>query len=176
MAAFASSYIKTEGSQVTRSADAASMTGANFSSWYRQDEGSFYAEFRPMSSNFLANRNMFLASDNTTSNFIGLRYPASGSQPAMASTVAGVIQANLTTGAMVAGVNYKLAGAYKVNDFAASRNAGTVITDTDGTVPVVNQAEIGSLAGVSTGSQHLAKLAYYPKRLANAEIVALTQN
>ena len=43
--AFPTSYIKTTASQVTRSADSASMTGTNFSDQYRQDEGSIYAEY-----------------------------------------------------------------------------------------------------------------------------------
>jgi len=38
--AFPTSYIATSGSQATRVADIASMTGTNFSEWYRQDEGS----------------------------------------------------------------------------------------------------------------------------------------
>ena len=36
---FPTSYIPTVASQVTRSADTASMTGSNLSSWYRADEG-----------------------------------------------------------------------------------------------------------------------------------------
>ena len=36
---FPTSYIPTEGSTVTRADDVASIEGANFSSWYRQDEG-----------------------------------------------------------------------------------------------------------------------------------------
>jgi hypothetical protein len=39
--AFPTSYIPTVASQVTRSADSASMTGTNFSDWYRADEGTF---------------------------------------------------------------------------------------------------------------------------------------
>jgi len=38
---FSTSYIKTEASQVTRSADSASMTGANFSDWYNPSEGTW---------------------------------------------------------------------------------------------------------------------------------------
>jgi hypothetical protein len=37
--AFPTSYIPTVASQVTRAADSASMTGTNFSDWYRADEG-----------------------------------------------------------------------------------------------------------------------------------------
>ena len=39
--AFPTSYIKTQASQVTRSADSASMTGANFSDWYNPSEGTW---------------------------------------------------------------------------------------------------------------------------------------
>ena len=41
---FATSYIETAGSQVTRNADQASMTGTNFSSWYNQSQGTMYFE------------------------------------------------------------------------------------------------------------------------------------
>lgn len=172
--AFATSYIPTVASQVTRSADSASMTGTNFSSWYRADEGTFYAEFAPSSSNFGANRNIFLASDGTSNNFNGLRYGSTGSQPAAAVTVAGVIQSNITSGTMVAGTSYKMVGAYKVNDFAMIRDAGTVGTDTSGTLPVVTQAEIGALSGTSISSQMIKKLAYYPLRVTNAQLQAMT--
>jgi hypothetical protein len=43
--AFATSYIPTVASQVTRAADVAVMTGANFSNWYLQNDGTFFAEF-----------------------------------------------------------------------------------------------------------------------------------
>ena len=41
--AFPTSYIPTTASTVTRSADNASMTGTNFSSWYNQSEGTLYS-------------------------------------------------------------------------------------------------------------------------------------
>jgi hypothetical protein len=41
--AFATSVIPTATATVTRSADVASITGTNFSSWYRQDEGTVFA-------------------------------------------------------------------------------------------------------------------------------------
>ncbi len=172
--AFITSYIPTVASQVTRSADVAVMTGTNFSTWYNATEGTFFAQFRPLASNFGGNRNIFLATDNSTANFVGLRYASSGAQTVLAATTSGTSQANIATGTMVAGTSYQLAGAYKVNDFAASRDSGTVVTDTSGTLPVVSRAEIGCLVGINIGSQHIAKLVYYPRRLSNAELQAIT--
>jgi hypothetical protein len=40
---FPTSYIPTVAATVTRAADVASITGSNFSSWYRQDEGTVFA-------------------------------------------------------------------------------------------------------------------------------------
>jgi hypothetical protein len=172
--AFATSYIKTEGSQVTRSADSASMTGTNFSSWFNNSEGTFYGEFIPVTANYGENKNIFVASNNTQSNFVGIRYASTGTEPAMVSMVGGQFQANVLTGAMVANTAYKLAGTYKVNDFAVSRNSGTVGTDTSGTIPVVNRVDIGALDGVGIATTNIKKLAYYPKRLTNAELQGLT--
>jgi hypothetical protein len=172
--AFATSYIPTVASQVTRAADAASMTGTNFSSWYNQGEGTFFGQFIPASSSFGGNRNIFLSSDGTSNNYAGLRYTGSGTEPTFSVVVAGTAQAAITTGVMVAGTSYKMAGAYEVNDFAVSRNAGTVGTDTGGTVPVVTQAEIGMLGGTSFGTQTISKLAYYPLRVTNAQLQGLT--
>jgi hypothetical protein len=43
--AFPTSYIPTTASTVTRSADNASMTGTNFSSWYNSSEGTLFAKW-----------------------------------------------------------------------------------------------------------------------------------
>ena len=45
MAAFATSYIPTQASQVTRAADNASMLGDNFATWYNQTQGTFVVGF-----------------------------------------------------------------------------------------------------------------------------------
>lgn len=172
--AFATSYIPTVASQVTRAADAASMTGTNFSSWYNQAEGTFFAQFVPASSSFGSNKTLFLSSDGTVNNYAGFRYTDSGARPTLSVVAANTTQAAMPTGTMVAGTSSKMAGAYKVNDFATSRDAGTVGTDTSGTVPVVTQAEIGMLAGTAFGTQTISKLAYYPLRVTNAQLQALT--
>ena len=43
---FPTSYIPTTASTVTRAADVASITGTNFSSWYRQDEGTIFTQYK----------------------------------------------------------------------------------------------------------------------------------
>lgn len=174
LGAFATSVIPTTGTAATRVADAASMTGTNFSSWYNATEGTWFADFIPATSDYLSNKNLFLASDNTTSNFNGLRYVTAGSRPGLGVTTAGTTQASLATTAMVANTAYKMAGAYKLNDFAVSRNGAAVVTDTSGTIPTVTQAEIGTLAGLNVGTQHILRLAYYPRRLSNAELQGIT--
>jgi hypothetical protein len=171
MAAFASSYIKTEGSQVTRSADAASMTGANFSSWYRADEGTLYGEGAQLQG-AVTNRMSFI-SDGTVSNYIANNINASANNSG-AVLANGVAQVSLGDSLAQSGVFYRQAIAYAVNDFAFTRNGAAVSTDSSGIVPVVNTLGIGNLLTTTTGSGHIRKIAYYPKRLADAEIVALT--
>jgi hypothetical protein len=171
---FSTSYIPSVASQVTRAADNASMIGNNFARWYNQTEGSFFAEFRPATSTYGANRNIFLASDGTISNFNGFRYTGSGGQTSMNSVIAGSTQASISTGVFVGGVSYKMAGAYKVDDFAVSRDAGGVVVDTSGNVPVVTQAEISSLAGGGLTTQHISRIAYFNRRLANTELQGIT--
>jgi len=46
---FPTSYIQTVAASATRAADVAQMTGVNFSSWYRQDEGTFSLSATPHS-------------------------------------------------------------------------------------------------------------------------------
>jgi hypothetical protein len=171
--AFPTSYIPTVASAVTRSADAASMTGANFSSWYRADEGTLYAE-STLSGNAI-NKDLVFISDNTSSNSIAIRW-ASGAQAQFSVTVGGASQSNIApSGFSTVGVSYKRAAAYQVNNFEQAINGASVGTDTSGTVPIVDRLYFGSTSGGVNLCGTVKKLAYYPKRLANAELQALTQ-
>jgi len=171
--AFSTSYIKTEASQVTRSADSASMTGANFSSWFSQGEGTVYAEatmtYQPTGADY------WLLSDGAITNSLAV---LNGSVGVSAwSRVGGVTQAYFSAGSLTSSSPAKTAYSYKVNDFAMSLNGGTVATDINGIVPVVNQFSFGN-SGVSVGGpqrqQWIKKLSYYSRRLSNAELQALT--
>ena len=64
--------------------------------------------------------------------------------------------------------------AYKANDFARSFNGSSVATDTSGTIPTVNQMFIGSERGQYSVNGHIRRIVYYPTRLSNDELRALT--
>jgi hypothetical protein len=170
--AFPTSYIPTVASAVTRSADAASMTGANFSSWYRADEGTLYGDalFRDLTGGRLIAG--IYGAANVDRITIGLATTLYNG-----AVVAGsVIQANLSSGTKTA--NSKIALAYKTDDFAFSGNSATVVTDTSGILPVVDRMFIGSRFdgnAATFANGHIRKLSYYPRRLANAELQALTE-
>jgi hypothetical protein len=174
--AFPTSYIQTVASQVTRSADAASMTGTNFSSWYNQAAGTLYAEHQKFGTTTF--QRVAGMSDGGFDNPIAIGY-GSGSPNNLLTivSVGAVTQAQLTlVSPSATNINYKAALAYAVNDFASVANAGTVQTDTSGTIPVVSRLNIG--VGDNTSANplngHIRKVAYYPIRCTNAQLQGLT--
>lgn len=173
--AFPTSYIPTTSAQVTRSADAASILAANFTSWYRADEGTMYIE----ATTYKSSTTIFAASIGTVAsgNNISLLRTSGGLGQFSVTAIAGA-SAAISTSAWTLGTFAKLAGAYKVNDFAACTNAGTVGTDASGILPPT--IEYLNLGGASYGAPtqalngHIKKFAFYPKRLTNSELQALT--
>ncbi len=169
--AFATSYIPTVASQVTRSADAASMTGTNFSSWYRADEGTMYAETVSPSP---ATGQTYLSADiNAQTRMSMYTNAGAGSWFVRDSNVT---QALISSGSVTAGVSFKMAGAYKVNDFSAAAQGSLGTPDTSGVVPAVGAGSffIGSYSLGAQLNGTVKKLAYYPARLTNAQLQALT--
>jgi hypothetical protein len=75
---FPTSYIPTAGSQVTRAADVASITGANFSSWYNQSGGTIFASVRTLVPANANNGFLFYITDGTIENRIELGQGGSG--------------------------------------------------------------------------------------------------
>ena len=173
--AFATSYIPTVASQVTRAADVAVMTGTNFSSWYNQAEGTIFAE------SILAQycpagrfgQCVWQADDGTGNNRTHVRNDAASTTYLFRSiNVDGV---NATIGlAFSLNAPVKTALAYKVNDFNASLGGGVGITDTLVNPPVVNTFRLGQENAGLWLNGHIRRIAYYPQRLGNAELVELT--
>jgi len=173
--AFATSYIPTVASTVTRAADAASMTGTNFSSWYNQSEWSLYWESN--------------STVNTVSAIVWELY---------GNTVIAAFGANNTNGGLARFVTY---GSTTVNQIAGSIVAGSTnkysVTTKPGsgnnvlTLNGVVQSTTASPAWLnvptglylydvnsggtsSTLNGHIKKLSYYPVALSSSNLVALT--
>jgi hypothetical protein len=169
--AFPTSYIPTVAATVTRNADAASMTGANFSSWYRQDEGSIYVEaVNPANIAFAIPYDI---SDGTTSNEVRVLSNSVGNSPNFSVRVGAVEQCAIAI-SHTANTPYKSAAAYKANDFSHALNNVLGASDTSGVVPIVDRITIGSRNFANHLNGTIRKLAYYPKRLTNAELQGLT--
>jgi hypothetical protein len=176
---FATSYIPTVASQVTRTADVANMTGTNFSSWYNATQGAFFVESlscAAINARFISvtQTTSGLTADNTiyvdgVGNIRGVVFSGStavavmlsGARPALGTLTRNVI-------------------AYAVDNYAISLNGATPATDTSGALPLVanNQLEIGQIANGTTGTainSHMRKIMYWPQRLINAEVQAFSK-
>jgi hypothetical protein len=167
--AFPTSYIPTVASQVTRAADSASMIGNNFARWYRQDEGTFYAQASSFGDAPV--RYMTFASDATNSNRIAQYFSAGGTNGLV--TAGGTSQATMSIGGTT---ESKVSLAYETDNFAFARNA-VVSTDSAGTVPVgLSQIQIGAGVSAATSSLNgtIKRISYYNRRLANTELQAIT--
>ena len=178
LGAFATSVIPTTNAAATRNADVASMTGTNFSSWYRADEGTLYVE--AFSYQTTSGPNGFASiEDGTTSNRIQIRRAGQTGVVTDANIIVanGTVQATFTGTANSWPVNTfaKTTLAYKINDVATTLNAGTVQTDTSALIPVVDRMIIGGGAGIQEAKGCIRKIAFYPTRLSNEQLQALTR-
>ena len=164
--AFATSYIPTVASQVTRAADAASMTGTNFSSWYNIEQGSIYISGIRQA----VGQTLYRIDDGSaTSNSIYSSVGNGGSgQRHLQIFSSSVSQASIDAGDILANTAVSLAGAYATNNFAVSFNGATVGTDTSGTI----QVNVNRLLIAENGTTK--RIAYYPVRLSNTELQGLT--
>jgi len=178
--AYATSYIPTTAAAVTRLADACSKTG--ISSLIGQTEGTLFVEVQlnvkpesgtPVSAVLTLNNNV---SDIQNSIILGVERDAAGTNRIYCLvqvsnvTQAGLFGTNITSG------NYKIALAYKANDFALYVNGVQVATDTSGSVPTTSQVLIGTRRNSDnfTLADRVSQALVFPTRLSNADLAALT--
>jgi hypothetical protein len=166
---FPTSYIKTSGASATRSADNASITGENFSSWYRQDEGSLYCEAAKRDVSYSV---VPVSVDGGPSDYIFLNLRSTESFEIKKNNSYQV--SNLGFSNVDAETYHKIIGAYKKDNSAVSLNGIDALTDTDCEIPAINRLAIGSISGVAQNC-HIKKLSYYPQRLTNEQLQQLTK-
>ena len=170
---FRTSYIPTTTSQVTRAADVATITGSNFSGWYRQDEGTFYGDaFRPFA--VPAPDFPVIADARTGGDVVQIGYLTEGLAGGYVQ-VGGVVQAGLYPGSGSTRAR-KIAFAAAANNYAVACNGGAVVTNASGTMPAaMTSLQIGSVGPFQYLNGHIRRLTYFPTRLPNTTLQRITQ-
>jgi hypothetical protein len=167
--AFATSYIPTVATSLTRNADVVSMTGTNFSSWYNATSGAILARSRQ--SVITGTRPSIYISDGTTNNIISLRGLAANPELYIKATTD---QAQIDAGTLTANSSFGLVGAWTTDNCAAAINGGAAVTDTSATIPTVDQMLIGS-DGTNYLNGQVERISYWPQRIINAEAQAFSK-
>jgi hypothetical protein len=164
--AFPTSYIPTVASQVIRSADSASMTGTNFSSWFNQAQGSFYSSSTRLSINGGNNpiyqvqntdlKTIDLIMGNTNINF---RY-----------------NSNLIIGLGI--TNGKISVSYNASTYVANASVNGSATSSSTATSAstsCNALQIGFSSALNNYfNGTISKIAYYPVAVTNTNLTALT--
>ena len=176
---FATSYIPTSGSTVTRDDDDAVIKGTNFSDIYNETEGTIFSEFSTkvntgstskwaVSLRDPANNNNYIAVKTYSANMQVLQVRSNGSAVADLSVNNSVVIDQFR----------RVAASFKLNDFDGA-DGGTLLTgDTSGAMPTgITQMDIGR--GWTNSDQklegHIKSIKYYRTKLSNAQLQGLTQ-
>jgi len=165
---FPTSYIPTSGSAVTRAADVASLAVSEFG--YNQDQGTVVIERRFLSNDVNSNSGTDLLGDGN--NKISLR------KTRFLINVNGSGQTDSGYGSPIDYVSFhKIGVAFKPNSVIGSTSGGLSAEDTSALIPAV--VHTIQLNRVDTNASlqingHIKSVQYYPLRLSNAQLQALT--
>jgi hypothetical protein len=97
--------------------------------------------------------------------------------PNSGTNVGGVTQQSIGISSVTVTANtaFKSAMVYKANDFAATANGATVVTDTSGAVPSgLTTMDIGNYALNLIMNGYIRQITYLPRRISNAELQTRT--
>ena len=168
---FPTSYIPTTTAAVTRAAENIIIGGASFLEIFNQEQGTLYVEGIQDGNygGWFAGLSSGTASDRT-----GVYM--SGTQVRSVAYLGAVAQTNLSVNAPLTGQSKKAAFAMQKDNFAVSVNGSVAVTGAAGSVPAFTQMSIGNAHWGATESfcGCIKRIAYYPTRLSNAQLQALT--
>ena len=166
--AFATSYIPTVASQVTRSADNATMTGTNFSNWYNQSAGTMVCNFAMVGLAPSGTSDVWIVNDGTSSNNIRLRQGTVIAGADATMITGGVTQVDSNSIAVPVNTLIKTAFAWSTTSSNLTSNGTSLGNGGSITPPAVNQLIL------TGGSKWLRGLAFYNTRLPNTTLQVLT--
>jgi len=168
---FATSYIPTTTGSLVRSADVCSITGAAFTGFYNQTEGSVVVKFRRPT---LAVSSTTLSIDDTTANERLVNLFGSGTERFSIVDSGGTTN-NLDQGFVTAvGSPVGHACRMKLNDYAFSCNGLAPVTNTTQTMPTVTQMTLGYRQGGNYLNGWIQSIQYYNTIKTNAQLQALS--
>lgn len=169
--AFASSYIATTTGSVLRQADLATRTlGSEFSA--TAGSAFFHGTMSPGRDAVFA-QSGYSFDDGTTNERICTPRVAGSDSVAHRVVDGGVLQAT-NDFAVANSAAYRGAQAWAANDFAASVNGAAVLADAAGSLPTMTTLQMGGIAGGSQANGHIFRFDYYPSRLSNDVLQAMT--
>jgi hypothetical protein len=164
----------------TRNADVANITGANFSSWYRQDEGTVFASAGVQDftqTNFP--RLFSLDRADASTNFIAAVRGSSTRRLDYSVFADAAGQAVGLNNGIAPAANTTVNGAwvYKANDFIGATGGVLTNSDTSGSVPTLLTTLGIGMQGNATLHYNgtIRRLTYWPQRLPNSTLQAITQ-
>jgi len=171
--AFATSVIPTSTTALTRAADVARVTGADFSSWFNSEQGTMFVEAQqPVI--FAASKTAASFADGTNSQRFNLYRRSTGSINAFSNPGNVVLSSGLVA---TASVPWKSALAYSASPASFSANGITPLSLFYTVNPnVLTELVIGNAftGGNEYFNGHIRSLKYYQTRLSDAELQALT--
>jgi len=170
---YATSYVPTQGSSVTRNADQILKTG--ISSLIGQTEGTILLDYIPKSNYPLAEQNLLTLynSSNADNNNIQI-FIANSGNIAVYILSSGTLQSNLNTGVSSL-TSHKIAISYANNDVAVYIDGVQVGTDTSITVPTLNSIILNNYAyGNYMSASAFKNVTLWKERLTNDQLAQLT--
>ena len=160
---YKTSYIPTLASSVTRLADSASKTG--ISSLIGQTQGTIFLDFVAQASS-TSGSHIWIT--GTSGNEIGIY----GNTQFIFYSSGGV---SINGGGYTTGQRYKLAFAYKNNDYVAYVNGVQKGTDTSATVPATSALYVNSYSDFTEiQNKQVNQALLFPTRLTNTQLAELT--
>lgn len=166
-APFASSYIPTTTTSITRGADSLGFSSLPVIG-YNASAGTLILDGYNASGIGAADVPLLSLSDGTADERAMLRRLASSTTIDAVVTDGGVDQFDAAGGAVSNSVAFRAALAWGLNDFAYCLNGGTVQTDGSGTLPLMDRLAVGAFNG------HVRRARYFSQRRLNPDLQGLT--
>jgi len=181
---FPTSYIPTQASTRTRALDNARITGKNFSDFFNFNEGTSYVSFkfganvtdqRPFL-NITSSTNLFLLTQR--GNVVGSNHALQVSFPKISSSFQIAIS---NTGSFISPfLKANSLVSYKSGDISYSTGGRIQFTSNDTFAPLNDPSRPAEILNIGNSVTRflngtISRITYYPKRLPNSQLIALTR-